>query len=158
MKNTYKRGFTLIELLVVIAIIGILASVVLASLNTARDKGTNAAIKAELDGIRKQAALYHDDASQIYEIDDATDSVCLNDSNDTIKGALELLNSADSRNLAGSIDCNDDPATWAAAVQLVGDSNTDYYCVDSAGFVGQITGVIGGTNPEDFEADELVCQ
>jgi len=31
-----KRGFTLIELLVVIAIIGILSSVVLASLNTAQ--------------------------------------------------------------------------------------------------------------------------
>lgn len=36
-----KKGFTLIELLVVIAIIGILASVVLDSFNSAKEKSKN---------------------------------------------------------------------------------------------------------------------
>jgi prepilin-type N-terminal cleavage/methylation domain-containing protein len=59
MKNK-KQGFTLIELLVVIAIIGILSSVVLASLNTARQKSRDAKRIADLKNLQIAFELYFD--------------------------------------------------------------------------------------------------
>ena len=58
--NHTKRGFTLIELLVVIAIIGILSSVVLASLNSARKKGRDARRIADMKQLQLALELSYD--------------------------------------------------------------------------------------------------
>lgn len=54
----FRRGFTLIELLVVVAIIGLLSSIVLASLNTAREKGFDAQRVSDLRSIQNALELY----------------------------------------------------------------------------------------------------
>lgn len=55
------QGFTLIELLVVIAIIGILSSVVLSSLNSARAKARDTKRKQDTVQVRIALELYFDD-------------------------------------------------------------------------------------------------
>lgn len=56
-----NKAFTLIELLVVIAIIGILSSVVLGSLNTARAKARDAKRKQDMKMIANALQMYYDD-------------------------------------------------------------------------------------------------
>ena len=59
-KLTRKKGFTLIELLVVIAIIGMLSSVILASLNTAREKARDARRLSDMKQIQTALEFYYD--------------------------------------------------------------------------------------------------
>ena len=61
MIKKYKKGFTLIELLVVVAIIGILASVVLVSLSSARAKARDVQRISDLKQIQNALAVYYGD-------------------------------------------------------------------------------------------------
>lgn len=136
-----KRGFTLIELLVVIAIIGILSSVVLASLNTARDKGSNAAIKSNLNNARAQAELYYD-SGQTYL------GVCTAGANNISALVTGATNSGGT-----NTQCEDDDTPingWAANSQLKG-TPTVFYCVDS-------TGAATSTGTDTISAvDDVTC-
>lgn len=59
-KQSGNKGFTLIELLVVIAIIGVLASIVLASLNTARKKSRDTRRVADMNQAKLALELFYD--------------------------------------------------------------------------------------------------
>lgn len=56
-----EKAFTLIELLVVIAIIGILASVVIASLNSARGKARDARRISDMKALQTAVEMYYAD-------------------------------------------------------------------------------------------------
>lgn len=55
------KGFTLIELLVVIAIIGLLASIIMVSLSSAKAKSRDARRQADLKSIQLALSLYYND-------------------------------------------------------------------------------------------------
>ena len=126
MKKTLNRGFTLIELLVVIAIIGILASVVLASLNSARAKGSDAAIKSSINNARAQAEIYYDNNGNSYGV--TATGVCT-----AAGGVASMLTGADNANGTPGVTCNSSATAYAIQSQLVSPAVTTYYCVDSTG-------------------------
>ena len=145
-QQTLSRGFTLIELLVVIAIIGILSSVVLASLNTARSKGNDAAIQTDLDGVRTQAAIYNS-TNNNYGTNSLLESSCTAADNifsdPTIKNQIAGVLKANNN---GTLTCNVDAkgAAYAVSAALVATAGT-YYCVDSTGVGTTTNAALGAT-------------
>ncbi|MFA5652143.1 MAG: type II secretion system protein [Candidatus Paceibacterota bacterium] len=126
-----KKGFTLIELLVVIAIIGILSSVVLASLNSARGKGSDAAVKMDLNGIRAQSEISNSDVGNYSGV--CVDTTILNALNGarSAAGLTAAVNTDPA--VAGSADtvtCHATNAGWAIEAPL---KTAGFFCIDSSG-------------------------
>jgi prepilin-type N-terminal cleavage/methylation domain-containing protein len=121
-------GFTLIELLVVIAVIGILTSIILGSVNTARDKGVDATVQMNLKGVRDQMALYYDNNGLTYA------DVCAADPNvaNTITSSKGTVSSVLTLGGQGDGECVSTDAEWAVWVNLKSDAS-NAWCVDSAG-------------------------
>ena len=149
MNQTLKRGFTLIELLVVIAIIGILASVVLASLNTARAKGADAALKGALSQVRAQGELFFDVPRSYDNIcTDVTFAKITTNAAANSAAGTTVVNVDATAGTASTLICHDSATAFAVASPLRGIPGS-YFCADSTG----VAKVVGST----LAASVYVC-
>lgn len=142
------KGFTLIELLVVIAIIGILSSVVLASLNTARNKGSDAAVKANINGVRAQAEIFYDNANNYTALCSDANIVKSIDAAKVAAGITAATNvTYTSAQAASNAVCHvgGSPENWAISTPLKS-SITTYFCVDGSGTATTTTTLLGASD------------
>lgn len=163
--KTIKSGFTLIELLVVIAIIGVLASVVLVSLNSARAKGKDARIQEEMTHIRSLLNIgylnntYNDLTAGGSHVDTLTVGSS-NNANITLAATDMGIQSGWAGGTVGGItvysnDTTSNPRDWG----IYAKTNSGYFCMDSFGNIktnttsGAVPAWAGITSPTT-----MLCQ
>jgi len=109
-----------------IIFIGLLSSIILASLNSARTKGDDAMVRSKLMFFRSDAELYLDKNGSYLGFCDSDNVTAFFMDPRTMKAV-----------------CNDSSSAWAVSAPL---STTGYYCVDSTGMLYNQTKMSLGSN------------
>ncbi len=134
MNKRLNFGFTLIELLVVIAIIGVLSTIVLSQLNSARGKGADAQKKSQLKNITSAGLLIYELQGESYL------NICnYNSAPHKFQSMVSAISGVCS-SAAGGYRVY---TTMAQTDQCSSGSGTDYLCTDANGNVIMLNNLPG---------------
>ena len=144
MIKKYSRGFTLIELLVVIAIIGILASVVLISLQSARKKGNDTRVISNVQQLRTYVESVHNGSNYNVSLVAGNNAITSNAGIINTAGSVPLqlnTDAASNNNGAGLFAKTTSGNVTAYAIYgaLPSTNNVSYFCIGSDGSTKQST-------------------
>lgn len=135
-----SRGFTLVELLIVIFIIGVLSTVVLASISGAKKRGDDTATLAAMNELLAEQLVNYVPGQKYLDPCNPVAGSRLEDLMIQIQthgyGDNTLVCAANS-NSAGGVD------SWRVSIlgsEIDQGATGERYCVDSDGFLGIITG------------------
>ena len=147
----YRRGFPLIELLVVIAIIGLLSSVVLASLNSARTKARVAAVGETTRQLSTVLALQYSETGSYASLHTG---VWLNSGNNNCNSYFgSSSHAAEARAMCNSLISNGSGLyVSASATHFIvyvprSDGSGYYFCRNHHGLQTNVGSYSGGWNP-----------
>lgn len=152
MQQRALRGFSLIELLVVITIIGILSTVIVVSINDARNRSVDSSVKENLHTVRNQAELYHSNRGT-YGTAAATASVTNGPTYNATGANFIIADRQANEAFDEAIDQGGQSyyaigvsgQSWAVAVRMRAPVTTSYWCIDSQGTGKTITSTsLGG--------------
>lgn len=134
--NKSARGFTLIELLVVIAIIGLLSSIILASLNSARIKSRDARRLADFKQVQTALELYYNDNTTYPTTASGGTTMTSSLGSILAPGYIQSVPKDPSRadtSSTGYLYCSTDGQSYAMLADL---EKTNTWCVVSQGISG----------------------
>ena len=123
-------GVIIAVIVPVIAVIGIMASVVLTSLEAAREKASDAALMSRLTFLKSNAETYHSEMGSYSQSDDCLSGMFSDPS-------MELI-----MNDIGAEEAMCYAAEDSYAVSAQREVSKDWYCVDSSGYSGKGMAVV----------------
>lgn len=144
-----RNGFALIELLVVISIIGLLAAIIAANAQRARERAHDAVIEESLSQIRTQAVFFYEAHADTYETQHNLQSCPSFDAGndylfekkeilDLIAAVRELLEAGSDVSCAALGPAGERADSFAVGAPLRSDTSK-VWCVDGSGFSGIAT-------------------